>query len=72
MLHRTVLDDETGVIYKSPRGIVLWAFSDFDFEVSPGAKSRDLLSNDLISGESLQAKRHCVYLIEVSGIISLK
>jgi len=65
MLNRTVLDGENGVIYESAGKQVLWTFSEFDFELSPRAKVREILTNEMSAGACLHAKKHHVYLIEL-------
>lgn len=65
MLDRTVIEEEKGVVYESKHGKVLWAFASFDFELPPGAKVREILTNKVFEGARLQAKKHHIYCIEI-------
>jgi hypothetical protein len=64
MRERTILPDETGVLYYSPSQRVLWAFEDLSPPVEEGQSIRDVLSDEVTECPPFAAKKNRVYLIE--------
>ncbi len=64
MRERTILPDETGVLYRSPLRKVLWAFEDLSLSVEERQSIQDVLSTEIIHQRPFYAKKHRIYLIE--------
>jgi hypothetical protein len=64
MRERTILPEETGVLYRSPLGGVLWAFEDSSLPVEEGHSIRDVLSGEALHYPPFLAKKNRIYVIE--------
>lgn len=63
MLERTILPEERGVLYRSDKGLALWAFADFDHPLDAPRAIRDLLADTTQTAATLHARKHRVYVI---------
>ena len=61
MQARTILSDETGVIYHSPSGGVLWAFEDLVLPLEKISVVTEIQSGETLKADQIKAKRHHIY-----------
>lgn len=63
MYNRTILPEEKGVVYTHASQQVLWAFNDFDFNLSSKMKIENLSTGERFTAKSLKTKKNSVYRI---------
>ena len=63
MLHRTILDDNRGVLYESEGARVLWAFQSFAPALFVGTTVRDVLTGETQVDAEPMARKHHIYEI---------
>ena len=61
MLDRTILPNETGILYRSASTSVLWAFQDISPPIANVEFMRDVLSGEVVTNGPFIAKTHRVY-----------
>ena len=63
MLDRTILPNETGILYRSASTSVLWAFQDISPPIANVEFMRDVLSGRVVTNGPFIAKTHRVYAL---------
>lgn len=63
LYNREILDGEKGVLYSKDGTSVLWAFTNFDFQLNTKATAKNLVAGKDVSGKSIKAEKNRVYLI---------
>jgi hypothetical protein len=69
MRDRTILEGESGVLFRSGEKKVLWAFADLVLTLDRSASVLDLTNGERVDAETVKALRHHIYLIDPGGMI---
>jgi hypothetical protein len=65
MCERTILPEESGVLYRSGSTQVLWAFQDLTLSLESNGRVWDVLSGEAVAArKELHAERRRIYLLE--------
>lgn len=67
MRNRNILENDLGVTYSYKNKTVLWAFSDFSFDLEKISSITDVIKEKTIKTKKLRAEKHRLYVLSKAG-----